>query len=50
MAYHQRPAAVYYCAYPRVNPRNIVNNARLRDGLFAADMTDQEAQSWLRRL
>lgn len=42
---HQLPS-VWFAAYPQTSARNVDDNALLRAGL-AADLTDEQAQSWL---
>ncbi len=46
---HQIPTPVWYSAYPELTAVNIERNAALRAGL-RGDMTDDEAQEWLRLL
>ena len=46
---HQIPTQTWYTAYPTLSALNIEDNALLRSGLFI-EMSDQEAESWLRRL
>src|ERR1017187_32867 len=41
---------VWYSAYPNLGVREILANAAVRDGLFAAEMSEADAGSWLASL
>ena len=41
---------VWYSAYPNLSVRDVLSNAAIRDGLFAEEMSDEEAAHWLARL
>jgi hypothetical protein len=46
----QLETQVWYSAYPNLGVREILANAAVRDGLFAGDMSEAEASSWLASL
>jgi hypothetical protein len=46
---HQLPTQVWFSAYPHLTTLNIENNARIREGLYAA-MDTAATEAWLRRL
>ena len=47
---HQVPTQVWYSAYPHLTALNVENNARIRAGLAASDMSTKETEEWLRRM
>ena len=46
---YQLEASVWYSAYPLLTVRDIRTNTEIRDGLFAEELSDAEAQRWARR-
>jgi hypothetical protein len=46
--YFQIPTAVWYCAYPQLSIKNIINNSYIRNELFK-DLNEQDAQKFLNR-
>ncbi len=46
----QLETPVSYSAYPNLGVREVLANAAVRDGLFAAEMSEAEARSWLSSL
>jgi hypothetical protein len=46
--YFQVPTAVWYCAYPHLSIKNIINNSCIRNELFK-DLNEQDAQKFLNR-
>ena len=46
--YFQIPTAVWYCAYPHLSIKNIINNSYIRNELFK-DLNEQQAQQFLNR-
>ena len=47
---YQLPTAVWYSAYPEMTVEEILNNAELRNELFADQLTPEQVNRWLRRL
>jgi hypothetical protein len=47
---HQLPTQVWYKAYPDLALVDLKRNQRIREGLELANMTDAQAQAWLRLL
>ncbi len=45
----QRPESIWYSAYPDLSVKNIGNNMKIHEGLFA-NFTDTELSAWLKRL
>jgi hypothetical protein len=45
---HRVPTLVWYIAYERLTTGNILNNAKIRRGLFA-ELDEQETAAWLGR-
>jgi len=46
--YFQIPTAVWYCAYPHLSIKNVINNSYIRNELFR-DLTEKQAQQFLKR-
>jgi hypothetical protein len=46
--YYQIPTAVWYCAYPHLSIKNVINNSYIRNELFQ-DLNEQEARKFLQR-
>jgi len=46
--YYQVPTAVWYCAYPHLSIKNIINNSYIRNELFQ-DLNEREARKFLQR-
>lgn len=46
--YFQIPTAVWYCAYPHLSIKNIINNSYIRNELFR-DLNEKQAQQFLKR-
>jgi hypothetical protein len=46
--YFQVPTAVWYCAYPHLSIKNIINNSYIRNELFR-DLNEREARQFLQR-
>jgi hypothetical protein len=46
----QVPTEVWYSAYPTLTILNVINNARIREGLARPAMGRKEAEEWLARL
>jgi hypothetical protein len=42
--------SLWYSAYPHLTVTEILANAEIRKGLFAVDLTEEEARHWARRL
>ncbi|WP_145168256.1 hypothetical protein [Planctomycetes bacterium Pla133] len=47
---YQTDASVWYSAYPDLTCNDVLNHAAIRDGLFADELSDQEARAWARRI
>ena len=47
---YQLETSFWYNAYPLLSVQNIIENARLRDELFAETLTEDAALRWCRRL
>ena len=47
---HQQPTEVWYRAYPGLTLADLKRNQRIRDGLEPANVTDAQAEAWLRLL
>jgi hypothetical protein len=47
---HQLPTQVWYKAYPGLTLSDLKRNQRVREGLEASHLTDEEALSWLQLL
>jgi hypothetical protein len=47
---YQLETPVWYSAYPRLTVREILANARIRQGLFATSLSEHDAREWVRRL
>ena len=46
----QHPTLVWYAAYPNLSNRNIAQNARIREGLFATFARDADIEAWVNQL
>ncbi len=46
--YFQVPTAVWYCAYPHLSIKNVINNTCIRNELFR-DLDEKQAQKFLKR-
>ena len=46
--YFQVPTAVWYCAYPHLSIKNVINNTYIRNELFR-DLNEKQAQQFLKR-
>ena len=46
--YHQIPTQVWYTAYPNISVRNIINNTKIRNGLYK-NLKGEKLNEWLRR-
>jgi len=46
--YFQIPTAVWYCAYPHLSIKNIINNSYIRNELFQ-DLNEKQAKQFLKR-
>ena len=46
--YFQIPTSVWYCAYPHLSIKNVINNSYIRNELFK-DLDEREAQKFLKR-
>ncbi|HEX9510711.1 MAG TPA: hypothetical protein VF939_09515 [Puia sp.] len=46
--YFQVPTAVWYCAYPHLSIKNVINNSYIRNELFR-DLNEGEARQFLQR-
>ncbi|MEO8415655.1 MAG: hypothetical protein ABI472_18475 [Ginsengibacter sp.] len=46
--YFQVPTAVWYCAYPDLSIKNVINNSYIRNELFR-DLDEKQAQQFLKR-
>ena len=44
---HQLPTQVWYKAYPGLTAVDLERNARIRQGLMSASLTDREASEWV---
>lgn len=47
--YYQIPTAVWYCAYPNLSIKNVMNNTFIRNELFM-DANEKQAQQFLNRI
>lgn len=47
---HQLPTQVWYKAYPGLTLSDLERNRRIREGVEAGEMTEQQALAWLRLL
>lgn len=47
--YYQVPTAVWYCAYPNLSIKNVMNNTFIRNELML-DASEQQAQQFLNRI
>ena len=47
---YQAPAPLWYSAVPDLSVSNMLNNARLREGLFVVSMDESDAREWCSRL
>ncbi|MHA4810839.1 hypothetical protein ACX0G9_22215 [Flavitalea flava] len=47
--YFQVPTAVWYCAYPHLSIKNVINNSHIRNDLFR-DLNEQQAGQFLKRI
>ena len=47
---HQLPTQVWYKAYPGLTLGDLERNRRIREGVEAGEMTEQQALAWLRLL
>ena len=46
--YFQIPTSVWYCAYPHLSIKNVINNSYLRNELFR-ELNEKQAQQFLKR-
>jgi hypothetical protein len=44
--YYQTQTAVWYCAYPNLSIKNVMNNTHIRNGI-SSDFNEKEAQQFL---
>ena len=47
--YHQIPTQVWYCAYPNLSIKNVMNNTHIRNEVMQ-DLSEQKAQRFLTRI